>query len=253
MQFGSDGYLYVGTGDGGSGGDPQNRAQNLNDLLGKILRLDVEAVAPFGTYAIPASNPFKGMLNRREEIWAYGLRNPWRIGFDRDTGDLYVADVGQSAFEEVNFQAAASTGGENYGWRLMEGRHCFNPPTTCDPGGLTLPVADYDHSLGCSVTGGFVYRGGTYPRMRGIYLYGDYCSGRVWGLTRDGPTWTNQELLGTTTGRAISSFGEDEAGELYLVHHGGAVLHVTDPGVVSTPTPTPFRLRWPVIAQRATP
>ncbi|HEV8636118.1 MAG TPA: PQQ-dependent sugar dehydrogenase, partial [Chloroflexota bacterium] len=199
MLFGRDGYLYVGTGDGGSGGDPENRAQNLNGLLGKILRLDVES----GTqpYAIPPSNP---NLGGRREIWAYGLRNPWRIGFDRETADLYIADVGQNLREEVDFQPAASAGGENYGWRLLEGTRCFNPSTNCDPGGLTMPIAEYTHALGCSITGGFVYRGATYPRMRGIYFYGDFCSGRLWGLTRDGGVWTSQELL--DSGRAISSF-----------------------------------------------
>jgi glucose/arabinose dehydrogenase len=242
MLFGRDGYLYVGTGDGGSGGDPQNRAQNLNELLGKILRLDVESTpAPGQTYVVPSSNP---NLGGRREIWAYGLRNPWRMSFDRQTGDLYVADVGQGSWEEVDFQPAASTGGQNYGWRLMEGMHCYNPSSGCDPGGLTMPVVEYSHAFGCSVTGGYVYRGTSYARMRGVYFYGDYCSGRLWGLTRDGGAWTSQEL--PSTGASISSFGEDEAGELYLVDYNGAVLRVTDPSSALS-----FHLRLPLLPHGA--
>jgi glucose/arabinose dehydrogenase len=252
MVFGRDGYLYVGTGDGGGGGDTDNNAQNRSVLLGKILRLDVEsAPSPGQMYVIPATNPNLGPGTRRE-IWAYGLRNPWRISFDRQTGDLYIADVGQGAREEVDFQPAASAGGENYGWRVMEGTQCYPPGSSCDPSGLTPPVVDYSHALGCSVTGGYVYRGTAYPRMRGVYFYGDYCSGRLWGLTRDGGTWTSQELL--ATGPSISSFGEDEAGELFLVDYGaGAILRVTDPSVPSPPTSTPslFRKRMPVVPQRA--
>jgi glucose/arabinose dehydrogenase len=249
LAFGPDGFLYIALGDGGSGDDPGNRAQNLGTLLGKILRIDVDGASP---YAIPGDNPFRTTQGAQPEIWAYGLRNPWRFSFDREFGDLFIADVGQNTLEEVNFQPAASAGGENYGWRVMEGTQCYPPGSSCDPSGLTPPVVDYSHALGCSVTGGYVYRGTAYPRMRGVYFYGDYCSGRLWGLTRDGGTWTSQELL--ATGPSISSFGEDEAGELFLVDYGaGAILRVTDPSVPSPPTSTPslFRKRMPVVPQRA--
>jgi glucose/arabinose dehydrogenase len=185
LAFGPDGYLYIGMGDGGSGGDPFNNAQNPLSLLGKVLRIDVESQS--GAYSIPSSNPFAGNAAYRPEIWALGLRNPWRFSFDRGTGDLFIADVGQNLYEEVNAQSAASGGGENYGWNIMEGLHCY-ATTTCDRTGLTLPVAEYGHSLmgDCSITGGFVYRGGEFPVLQGVYLYGDYCSGRIWGLRRAG-------------------------------------------------------------------
>jgi glucose/arabinose dehydrogenase len=168
LQFGPDGYLYIGMGDGGSGGDPLNNAQNLNSLLGKILRIDVDAGSP---YANPPDNPFVANLSAKPEIWALGLRNPWRFSFDRLTGDLFIADVGQDTYEEVDFQQASSGGGENYGWRLMEGNHCYNPSTGCNDGSLTLPVIEYDHSLGnCSITGGYRYRGALYSGLTGIYF-----------------------------------------------------------------------------------
>jgi len=218
LSFGPDGFLYLAFGDGGSGGDPFNNAQSLAVLLGKILRIDVESgVSP---YAIPAGNPFGS------EIWAYGLRNPWRFSFDRGTGDLFIADVGQNQFEEVNFQPAASSGGVNYGWNIMEGLHCFTDPA-CSQAGLTLPVVEYDHLSGdCSVTGGFVYRGAQYPSLQGIYLYGDFCSGRIWGLRRNGLVWENQLLLDTTLN--ISSFGEDEAGNLYVADITAGVIYKID-------------------------
>jgi len=222
LQFGPDGYLYIGMGDGGAGGDPQNRAQNGQSLLGKMLRIDVNnANTQDGlAYDIPANNPFMNDPQVRDEIWALGLRNPWRFSFDRLTGDLFIADVGQSSWEEVNFQPASSSGAENYGWRLMEGRHCFNPPTNCNNGTLTLPILEYDHSLGCSITGGYRYRGSQIPQLYGVYLYGDYCSGRIWGATEKNGQWTAQELLHTEL--SISTFGEDEAAELYVAHHNGA-------------------------------
>ncbi len=221
LAFGpNDGYLYIGMGDGGSGGDPQNRAQNPAELLGKLLRIDVEAgVAP---YAIPATNPFTQTAGYRGEIWALGLRNPWRFAFDRANGDLYIADVGQNEYEEVDHQPAASRGGENYGWRIMEGTHCYRA-SGCDPAGLTLPVAEYDHSQGCSVTGGLIYRGDQFDRLVGTYLYGDYCSGRVWGLRQTSSGWTHQLLLDTAFN--ISAFGEDEAGEIYLTDYGGGQIY----------------------------
>lgn len=215
LAFGPDGFLYIGMGDGGSGGDPQNNGQKAGTLLGKLLRIDVES----GTnpYRVPPDNPFVNKKGFRPEIWATGLRNPWRFAFDRQTGDLFIADVGQNQYEEINLQPAGSRGGENYGWRIMEGNHCFRSKT-CKKQGLMLPVAEYDHSKGCSVTGGVVYRGAKHVRLRGIYFYGDYCSGRIWGLRRSGDGWESKELL--ETGYAISTFGEDEDGAVYVADHG---------------------------------
>lgn len=226
ILFGPDGFLYVGMGDGGSAGDPLNNAQSPSSLLGKMLRIDVESgTAPYG---IPASNPFVTNAAFRPEIWALGLRNPWRFTFDPLSRDLYIADVGQDSFEEVNFQPAAGSGGENYGWRIMEGAHCFNP-NPCNQTGLALPVAEYNHSLGCSITGGLVYRGRAFPRMEGLYLYGDFCSGRIWGLRRNGTDWQNSLLLESSL--TISTFGGDEAGELYLADYAkGDIYRVTDTG-----------------------
>lgn len=212
LAFGPDGYLYIGTGDGGGAGDPFATAQDPSSLLGKMLRLDVDTDEG---YAIPPDNPFAHDLGIRDEIWAFGLRNPWRYSFDRQTGDLWIADVGQNAYEEINRQPANSAGSENYGWSLMEGTHCYPQDAACDPNGLTLPVAEYDHSLGCSITGGYVYRGLASEALHGVYVFGDYCSGRVWGLfpSADGE-WVRHELL--RTGQQISSFGQDEVGELYF-------------------------------------
>jgi glucose/arabinose dehydrogenase len=226
LQFGPDGYLYIGMGDGGRAGDPWGNAQNLNVLLGKLLRIDVTTSE---TYTIPPNNPFIGQSAARPEIWALGLRNPWRFSFDRATGDLFIADVGQNKYEEVDFQPANSSGGENYGWDRMEGTHCFEPATDCNPGGLVLPIAEYDHSLGCSITGGYVYRGTRYPQLVGIYLFGDYCSGRIWGLRREpSGEWRMELLLESQV--QISSFGEDAAGEIYVVgYNDGAIYHVVAP------------------------
>ncbi|MCM3876071.1 MAG: PQQ-dependent sugar dehydrogenase, partial [Thermoanaerobaculia bacterium] len=221
LAFGPDGYLYIGMGDGGSAGDPNNNAQNLSSLLGKILRIDVVGRT---SYAIPATNPFAGSGAARPEIWAYGLRNPWRFSFDRKTGDLYIGDVGQGAWEEVDFQPAGAAGGANYGWRVTEGAHCFNPGSGCSFAGITPPVAEYSHAGGnCSITGGFVYRGRDSARLSGIYFYADYCSGRVWGLRNSASGWEPQELL--TPGYAITSFGEDEAGEVYAVDGRSGILY----------------------------
>jgi glucose/arabinose dehydrogenase len=218
LHFGRDGFLYAGVGDGGSGGDPNNNAQNRAVLLGKILRIDVSSLP----YRVPSSNPFGN------EIWAYGLRNPWRFSFDRITGDLIIGDVGQNAFEEVDFQLATSIGGENYGWRIMEGLHCFSPSSNCNQSGLIRPVLEYSHAGGaCSITGGYRYRGARFPRMSGIYFYGDYCTGTIFGGTQqsDG-SWTSQTLL--TTQLSISSFGEDQNGEIYVADLGGTVYQITD-------------------------
>jgi glucose/arabinose dehydrogenase len=217
--FGPDGHLYIGMGDGGSSGDPQNNGQRPETLLGKLLRIDVETGNPV-TYTIPATNPFTQTSTYRPEIWATGLRNPWRFSFDRQTGDLYIGDVGQNKYEEISFQPASSSGGENYGWRIMEGMHCYNAET-CDMSGLVMPVAEYGHDPGCSVTGGIVYRGQQYVKLQGIYFYGDFCSGQVWGLYYDGAAWQNQFLADINL--RISSFGEDEAGEIYVADYNGAI------------------------------
>ena len=214
LHFGPDGYLYIGIGDGGSGGDPQNNGQDLGKLLGKILRIDVDSGFPF---TVPPDNPFVGVVGAREEIWSFGLRNPWRFSFDRLTGDMFIGDVGQNSWEEVDFQPANSTGGENYGWRLMEGNSCFNPAINCNNGTLTLPILVYDHSVGCSVTGGYLYRGSKNPNLNGLYLYGDFCSGLIWGAQEDGlGGWNTTVLLDTNF--SISTFGEDESGEIYFAH-----------------------------------
>ena len=224
LQFGPDGFLYIGMGDGGSGGDPQNRAQNPHELLGKLLRIDVNQPP----YRIPADNPWVNRPNARPEVWALGLRNPWRFSFDRLTGDLYIADVGQDQWEEINFQPAGHPGGQNYGWRRMEGRHCFKPASACNDGTLILPVLEYDHRLGSAVIGGYVYRGSQIPVLVGRYVYGDFSSGRVWAARIRQGAWVNEELM--ATGLSISSFGEDEAGELYLIDYaGGRLLQFAPP------------------------
>jgi len=223
LAFGQDGYLYWSTGDGGGSGDPDNNGQNLNSLLGKLLRLDVNSGSPYG---IPNSNPFFPSVdpNIKKEIWAYGLRNPWRLSFDRQTHDLYIGDVGQSAHEEIDFQSAASTGGENYGWRVMEGSFCYNPSSGCDQSGKILPVAEYSHTIGCSVTGGYVYRGLNFPALTGHYFYGDYCSGRLFSLYNNGASgWVAAQIVDTSY--LISTFGEDEQGELYLTDYATGKIY----------------------------
>jgi len=227
LAFGPDGFLYIAMGDGGSGGDPMGNGQNPMALLGKMLRIDVESgVEP---YALPESNPFVTLPGILPEIWALGLRNPWRFSFDRLTGDLYIGDVGQNLLEEIDFQPASSPGGENYGWDIMEGSNCFNeanfsvPLPGCNNADLTLPVAEYGRASGCSVTGGMVYRGTRFPSIAGTYFYGDFCTGRIWGLEFDGAVWQNTLLLDSLL--SISTFGEDEAGELYLADHATGNLH----------------------------
>lgn len=222
LAFGNDGYLYISTGDGGGSGDSYNNAQKTNTLLGKILRIDVENGTP--PYAIPPDNPFVGMSGYREEIWALGLRNPWRFSFDRLTNDLYIADVGQGAWEEVNFQPASSGGGQNYGWRILEGAHCYSPRLRCTPpAGYIPPVFEYGHSLGCSITGGYVYRGSEFPSLQGFYFAGDYCSGRIWALREENGNWYSQMILDSP--HSISTFGEDEAGNLYLANYANGTLY----------------------------
>lgn len=220
IVFGPDGYLYVGLGDGGSGGDPQGNGQNLGTFLGKLLRLDVSGDAG---YAVPPSNPFVDRDGARDEIWAYGLRNPWRFSFDRETGDLYIADVGQDAYEEVNFVAAGTGAGLNYGWKVMEGLHCYEA-SDCDQAGLTLPVIEYPHGpqWGTSITGGYVYRGSDVPALQGSYVFADFVSGRVWSASAEGG-WAPKPLF--ETGFNVSTFGEDAAGELYVAAYDSGMIY----------------------------
>ena len=230
LHFGPDGYFYIGLGDGGSGGDPGDRAQCLDEILGKMLRIDVSDLP----YSIPPDNPFVGVAGAREEIWALGLRNPWRFSFDRLTGDMYIGDVGQNVWEEIDFQPADSEGGENYGWRIMEGDHCYtdsdcnDPPILCNDPSLTDPIHEYSHATGCSVSGGFVYRGPLIPSLQGTYFFADFCSPTIWSFEYDGNSVNNftdrtAELApggGLSIG-SIAGFGEDGFGELYICDRDG--------------------------------
>ncbi len=226
LQFGPDGYLYIGLGDGGKGGDPWGNAQNRLVLLGKILRLDVRGQA---AYTIPPENPYANDSEYRPEIWAYGLRNPWRFSFDRLTGDLFIADVGEKVWEEINFQPAGSSGGENYGWDILEGTHCYEPPGDCNPAGTIPPIAEYEHTDSCSVTGGYRYRGTRYARLEGVFFYADFCSGVIWGMHRsESDEWQQAQLLDTDL--AITSFGEDQDGELYVLDLEGGVFRLIAAG-----------------------
>ena len=218
LEFGPDGYLYISLGDGGSAGDPLGNGQNMGTLLGKILRIDVSSLSTTGKYQIPPDNPFRNTAGARPEIWAYGLRNPWRFSFDRVTGLLWVADVGQNEWEEIN----VVTGGANYGWNIMEGSHCYSPSAGCDQSGLTLPVMEYNHSQGCSVTGGYVYRGDKTPSLQGYYIYGDFCSGNIWALGYQDNTVTRNTLV-TRSGLSITSFGVDLSGNLYILAREGGI------------------------------
>ena len=221
LAFGPDGYLYISLGDGGSGGDPEGNGQNLGTLLGALLRLDVDTPSGEG-YAVPEDNPFVEREDARPEIWAWGLRNVWRFSFDRATGDLYMADVGQNKWEEIDFQPAESSGGENYGWNAYEGTHPYSGEAPASE--VVMPILEYGHENGwCSVTGGYVYRGEALPGLRGYYLYSDWCTGTIWAAWRDANgDW--QSTISLESGRQVSSFGEDEAGELYLVDYAGTVL-----------------------------
>ncbi|HVE90732.1 MAG TPA: PQQ-dependent sugar dehydrogenase [Actinomycetota bacterium] len=228
LAFGPGGHLYIATGDGGSGGDPQNNGQSLNTLLGKILRIDPR---PSGTaaYTIPAGNPFVGVAGARPEIWSYGLRNPWRFSFDRVTGDIWIGDVGQNLWEEIDYRPASSLGGENYGWRQMEGTHPYNGGT--EPPNHVPPIHEYANDRGtCAVTGGYVYRGTRIPSLQGTYVYSDYCLGTLRGLRQVAGTKVSDADLGAAA-PLVASFGEDGSGELYVLSLGGPVFRI-DPVLV---------------------
>ena len=227
LLFGADGYLYIGMGDGGSGGDPLETGQDPENLLGAMLRLDVDGGSP---YAIPSDNPYVGKAGE-DEIWAIGLRNPWRFSFDRETGDLYIGDVGQNAWEEISYQRAGTAGGTNFGWDCYEGTHPYELDQACSEADLTGPIAEYSHDAGRSVTGGFVYRGALFPNLRGRYFFADYVNGKIWSLYKTGTdpdTWSAAELE-LDTGLNISAFGEDEDGELYVCDiTGGTIRRLAD-------------------------
>ena len=233
IVFGPDGDLYIGMGDGGSGGDPHGNGQSLDTLLGKLLRIDVIAPPPSGkAYVVPSTNPFIGRAGAMPEIWTYGLRNPWRFSFDSKTGDLWIGDVGQDRFEEVDRATKASGGGRgaDFGWNIMEASHCYPDGDSCDKTGLVLPITEYDHSLGdCAVVGGYVYRGKAFPALDGLYLFGDDCSGYIRAVVADGPSTQAPALL-LMSGRTISSFGEDAAGELYLTDLASGELYEVTAG-----------------------
>ncbi len=228
-----DGYLYIGTGDGGSGGDPGNRAQDItNQKLGKMLRIDVDGGSP---YSIPSDNPFVGVTGD-DEIWSYGLRNPWRCAFDSETGDLWMGDVGQNAYEEITFQPASSNGGENYGWRCYEGNHTYNTGGCPNSSTMTFPIWEYSHSYGCSVTGGVVYRGSAIPDLQGTYFFGDYCTSKIWSMRYDGSNVyeyldrTSELVPNSGSIGSISGFGEDASGAIYICDLNGEVFRIiTEP------------------------
>jgi glucose/arabinose dehydrogenase len=219
LKFGPDGYLYIGLGDGGSAGDPQRNAQNMTTVLGKMLRIDPRGGSP---YAVPSTNPFVSESGARGEIWAYGLRNPWQFSFDRATGDLWIGDVGQNLWEEIDFQPASSAGGENYGWHHMEGTRPYEGGV--EPENHTPPIFEYPHGQGCSITGGFVYRGSAILGLQGAYVFSDFCAGRIWTLAQVGDLSLSLEtgLIVPT----ISAFGEDNAGELYTTDLTGNVFRI---------------------------
>ncbi len=227
MAFGPDGFLYIAMGDGGSANDPGNRAQNVNELLGKILRIDIDTPSGGTPYSSPSNNPFVGTAGR-DEIFAVGLRNPWRFSFDRLTGQLYAGDVGQNAIEEIDI----ITRGGNYGWRVFEGTRCANDPLLCPSMAQTAPIAEYNHTNGrCSITGGYVYRGSRSTAMLGAYFYGDFCTGEIFILMN------GAQMLLLNTNLSISSFGEDEAGEIYVVGIGGTIHHIKGPEDTEPPPP----------------
>lgn len=232
LAFGPDSMLYIGLGDGGSAGDPQNRARNPLELLGKILRIDVNHGDP---YAIPPTNPFHDLDNARGEIWALGLRNPWRFSFDRLTGDLWIADVGQDKFEEINFQPAASNGGENYGWRCYEGNQAFNRAGCDADTTFTFPVYTYAHGPECSIIGGYVYRGSGTSPYYGHYFFADWCSDKIWTLHKEGNIWVKQDF-GNYPGNNFTTFGEDANGQLYVAGFKTGILYKVIANATATDT-----------------
>jgi glucose/arabinose dehydrogenase len=242
LTFGPDGYLYAGVGDGGSGGDPFCNAQQGQTLLGKILRIDVDDTGPGSEYAIPPTNPFRssgGSNGMRPEVWAYGMRNPWRFSFDRMTGDLWIGDVGQDQREEVDLEPAGDPGGHNYGWKVMEGTNCFSRDAcpssvaACNSSAITLPILEFDHAQKrCSITGGFVYRGHAVPQLYGQYVFGDLCTGQLWAAQRQGASWVVHDLPPRPA--FLTSFGEDNTGELYAVTLDGKVYRFAATNRVDT-------------------
>ena len=223
LAFGPDGYLYLGLGDGGRGGDPFGNGQNAGTLLGSILRIDVADASDAVGYTVPPDNPFIGVADARPEIWAYGLRNPWRFSFDPQTGDLWAGDVGQNSWEEINLVEK----GLNYGWNVMEGAHCFSPRENCDRSNLQLPLVEYRTAEGCSVTGGYVYRGNNLPSLASAYVFGDFCSGKIWGLRYDGESVTEAILL-VNSGLMITSFAVDREGNLYLLSRNTGIYQLVE-------------------------
>lgn len=232
LEFGPDAYLYLGLGDGGSGGDPQNNAQNGTSLLGKIVRLDV-SISASGGYSLPPDNPYLSDPGILDEIWSLGLRNPWKFSFDRMTGDLWIADVGQNLLEEINYQSVGSSGGENYGWRCYEADAAYNL-SNCGPAtNYVFPVHQYSHNPHCSVTGGRVYRGLTEPRIRGHYFFADYCSGAIWSLTKEGDNFVfheHDEIL-----QGVTTFGENNSGDLFVASKNDGTLYQIRQELVETP------------------
>jgi hypothetical protein len=229
LAFGNDGFLYIGLGDGGSAGDPLGSGQSLGTFLGKLLRIDVDKSQP---YVVPPDNPFTGLAGARPEIWAFGLRNPWRFAFDRATGDLLIGHVGQGAVEEVDAEVSPRRGGQNYGWNVTEGSRCFNPATGCSLAGITLPVVEYGHGEGCSITGGVVYRGCRMPGYAGTYFYSDYCSSFVRTLRLEGGRAVDQRDFTAQLGprRSLVAFGTDAFGEIYMLELGGNVYQIVPAG-----------------------
>jgi hypothetical protein len=241
LAFGPDGYLYIGLGDGGYAGDPEKNGQNIQTLLGTILRLDVDGETP---YTIPSDNPFYDHKKARPEIYCYGLRNPWRFSFDRETGDLYIGDVGQSSWEEINYVPLKDAAGSNFGWNLMEGSYCYPPGENCRMDQLTYPIFEYPNNAnyiktligwdqndtqGCSITGGYVYRGLSIPELVGKYIFGDYCTGKIWSFQVSSGKildYTQWDIVGIKKDFYLSSFGEDGNGELYLLNHTGDIYKI---------------------------
>lgn len=247
ITFGLDGYLYIGLGDGGSAGDPEKRAQDLSNLFGSILRIDINTD---DNYLIPRDNPFINIENTKSEIWSYGLRNPWRFSFDKLTGDMLIGDVGQSLWEEINFEPFLSKGGKNYGWNILEGNHCYPEDSECSPNGFTMPSFEYPNNAnyaktlfgikqpnmdGCSITGGYVYRGDKLKGMNGKYIFGDYCTGKIWSINISRSNGENLENHTNSIMKSIgkkefylSSFGQNNDGEIFIIDYNGTIYKLVN-------------------------